>query len=218
MQPTPITNFHNPQEFPEQGDKRFLTNREFLVLAGIGSQTPAVQELFNFIAPRHYHEGVCQWQPAALPLDENTTYLTAAPLDYGPIADERDFIAFVTSWDHLANAHHLLMIEKGFWDNRNKLREAFGDSELWPAIEGALDCQLLALITTETSEAVEAVRHGNPPDDKIPEFSGLAAEMADMVLRIMDLAHGKKIPLAAAIVAKLRMNATRAHKHGGKHF
>jgi NTP pyrophosphatase (non-canonical NTP hydrolase) len=35
---------------------------------------------------------------------------------------------------------------------------------------------------SELSEALEALRSGNKPDDHIPAFSGLAAELADVLL------------------------------------
>lgn len=78
--------------------------------------------------------------------------------------------------------------------------------------------ELIALIHSELSEALEALRHGNPPDDKIPEFSGAEAELADAVIRICDLAVARGYRLAAAVVAKLKYNSTREFKHGGKLF
>lgn len=76
----------------------------------------------------------------------------------------------------------------------------------------------LMLMVTELAEACEALRHGNPPDDKIPEFSGLEAELADTVIRIMDFSAAFDLNLAKAIVAKMKYNENRKHKHGGKEF
>lgn len=71
---------------------------------------------------------------------------------------------------------------------------------------------------SELSEALEYMRHGNPPDDKIPEFSGLEAELADVVIRIMSYAGSNNLRISEAIVAKIKFNATREHMHGGKLF
>lgn len=76
---------------------------------------------------------------------------------------------------------------------------------------------LLALVTSEVSEAVEEVRLGNfrqRIENGKPE--GLPAELADVVIRVFDLAGGLGIDLVHAIETKIAYNATRPVRHGGK--
>jgi NTP pyrophosphatase (non-canonical NTP hydrolase) len=76
----------------------------------------------------------------------------------------------------------------------------------------------IALIHSEASEALDAIRQGNPPDSHIPEFSGAEAELADIIIRCMDMAEKNGWRLAEAIEAKMAYNSRRPHMHGGKHF
>lgn len=126
---------------------------------------------------------------------------------------------FVSEFNELQCIHHQMMLNRGFWDSRLVLRGMLESNPSALAIvERAMDCQLMALVHTEVSEAVESIRHGCPPDDKIPEFSGPEAELADVILRIMDMAQDRKWRVIEAVVAKIAMNAGREKMHGGKLF
>lgn len=117
---------------------------------------------------------------------------------------------------------------KGFWDEERNLGE------------------MLMLIVSEVSEALEADRKGrhcNPDslsftlrtwhrvsdidrDETIDDFKDIFEssvkdtfedEMADAVIRILDLCHSRGINLEDHIRAKMAYNSTRPHKHGKKY-
>ncbi len=80
------------------------------------------------------------------------------------------------------------------------------------------DGTLIALIHSELSECLEAVRHDNPASTKILGFSNMEEELADVVIRVADYAQSRGLNLAGAIEAKHKHNLTRNFCHGGKKF
>lgn len=78
----------------------------------------------------------------------------------------------------------------------------------------------LALITTEVAEAIEEIRDGQPlarayyRDDGKPE--GVPVELADILIRVLDLANMLAIDIDAIVTEKLAFNARRGRMHGGK--
>lgn len=127
-------------------------------------------------------------------------------------------VQFVESFQKLSEQIYQTASEKGWWDDRLKLIDAAEQvsPELGNFAKSAIRGMSIALKHSELSEALENIRHGYEPDDKIPEFTGEEAEYADTIIRIMDTAHAHKLRVAEAIIAKMAMNKTRAYKHGGK--
>lgn len=80
------------------------------------------------------------------------------------------------------------------------------------------DGEMIALMHSELSEALEGIRHNNPPSDHIPEFNAVEEELADVLIRVFDMCQARGYRLPEAVIAKMEFNANRPHKHGGKKF
>lgn len=100
---------------------------------------------------------------------------------------------------------HQAQVDKGFWEDFN-----YG--------KGSDIDRKLMLIVGEVAEAHEELRSNDDPhhvyyrDDGKPE--GFAFELADVFIRLADLAAALGIDLGAVVAEKHRFNVTRPHKHG----
>ncbi|MDE3023467.1 MAG: hypothetical protein KGI54_16730 [Pseudomonadota bacterium] len=84
--------------------------------------------------------------------------------------------------------------------------------------------ELLMLIVSEIAEGMEGHRKGLM-DDKLPYRPMLEVELADAVIRILDMAEGFGLDIAGALVEKCKFNTTRHDHtresrlaHGGKAY
>lgn len=133
---------------------------------------------------------------------------------------------------------HEMSKSKGWWEDEQEAAQADGESvevgdllrrvgvvnDAVPSVPGlriSINCILskLALIASEAvGEAVECVRDldfkPRRRHDGKPE--GLPSELADIAIRVFDLAGAMGIDLQGAIVEKMAFNATRPHRHGGR--
>lgn len=119
--------------------------------------------------------------------------------------------------NELAQGIHLNAKSKGFFDEPKNIGE------------------MIALIHSEASEALEADRKDHFTTANMDAVNGWVLdddfkfsfseqvkntfedELADIMIRVMDLAAFKNIDLEAHIKAKMRYNSLREHKHGKKY-
>lgn len=107
--------------------------------------------------------------------------------------------------NYLIEESYTNAVDHGWWDSEDGGQRTFGD--------------LLALMHSELSEALEEVRDGHDPAEIYYEGDkpeGVPSELADVLIRIFDACGHYEIPLGKALVEKLAYNRGRPFRHGGR--
>jgi len=86
---------------------------------------------------------------------------------------------------------HRIAREKGWWEKERN------------------DGELIALMHSELSEALEAMREHSKKED-------IAEELADCCIRIFDYCGAKDINLEKTLLKKIEYNKSRPYRHGKK--
>jgi NTP pyrophosphatase (non-canonical NTP hydrolase) len=131
--------------------------------------------------------------------DQTIASVVERPLTHTQALDVNEFTGAVLNvFTELTSLCFMNAMKKGFWDK--------------PCNDG----ERLALLHSEISEVLEAMRDGNPSSVKIPAYSSAEEELADLIIRALDYAGGKGWDIGGAILAKMQYNSSRPHLHGRK--
>lgn len=95
--------------------------------------------------------------------------------------------------------------EHGFHKAYDEMMEAVPAEQKKAARRTAILAKL-GLIASEVGEAVQAIQHG---DDSAFEF-----ELADILIRVFDLAGSEYIQLGPVVLRKMQINRKRPYLHG----
>ena len=103
---------------------------------------------------------------------------------------------------------HELAVDKGWWP--------YADAVTTPVI-----VEKLCLIHSEVSEALKELKQGEGPlqfisYDEDTKPIGFVIELADIMIRTLDLCGALDLDIEEVIRVKHEYNKTRSHRHGGK--
>ena len=130
--------------------------------------------------------------------------------------------------NELASAALDLTTRKGFHETEDQLNAAVsGRPELETEVRSLLVARRLALIQSEISEALEACRKNKHADIQSFQAEGQTKEafekhvkdsfedeLADALIRILELAATENIDIDTHVSAKMKYNAQRPYKFG----
>lgn len=121
---------------------------------------------------------------------------------------QRNFSNSVHTLNSLQFAIHQANVLAGWWTDLSTNMDLAEEARQGTRLGKALVAEKLCLIHSEISESMEGHRK-NLPDDKLPHRLMLEVELADAIIRIMDLAGAMKLDIGNAIAEKLEYNRSR---------
>lgn len=109
----------------------------------------------------------------------------------------------------LCHEAHNIAVEHGFYEEQVDLEEYLAskdEPDKHALATTNFTLAQLAKVACEVGEAVDAIQHG--------EYLQLHEELADVVIRVMDLAGYLEFRLGDCIMLKMEKNRKRPWKHG----
>ena len=108
----------------------------------------------------------------------------------------------------MQNEIHQANVLAGWWTDLSTNMDLAEEARQGTRLGKALVAEKLCLIHSEISESMEGHRKGLM-DDKLPHRPMLEVELADAVIRIMDLCGAMNLDIGGAIAEKLEYNRSR---------
>jgi NTP pyrophosphatase (non-canonical NTP hydrolase) len=105
--------------------------------------------------------------------------------------------------DDLATSLHESAVRKGFWDNYDVAPNEFV-------------CTKLALIHSEVTEVLEAIRKNKEEKEVMDEFADILIRTLDLFAGMNDLWFKEKQSIQFAVNNKRNINMSRQKLHGNK--
>lgn len=112
--------------------------------------------------------------------------------------------------DELSDVAHDNAVKHGFYDEYSDIYDALSrldKPDLMKSVTRDMTLAQLAKIAGEVGEAVEAIQKDKVPDD-------FAEELADIIIRTIDLAALACLSIGEAVAKKMAFNESRPYKHG----
>lgn len=135
--------------------------------------------------------------------------MTAEALNTKATEEENPYES-LTEFSHWIYTDNLA---KGFYEDEIAITKALAMTPKSDAYRKTVRAQRLALITSEISEALEADRK-DLMDDHLPQYYGFDVELADALIRILDLCGANNVDIGKVVRDKLAYNKSRPFKHG----
>lgn len=166
-----------------------LDNYEFVIRIILKSDMKSIVAIFSYI-----NDDFIKVSTTFYSLDPEKEKKAKVP--YLNLSKEDKTKLYKSLLNEFADEFHKLALSNGFYDDNLKQ-----DYKI-PV--------MLSLIHSEVSEALDAYRKWNEEEFK--------KELADIAIRLFDLASYMKIDLGDEIIKKHEFNKTRPYKHGNKRF